>query len=164
MTKSTDHLESMVKRVLRLGIRADYILMDSWFCFPALLATLGQHLPVICMAKDMPKVFYKHKGQWVKLSKLYSLLRKRPGKAKILTSVVTETRKGQKVKIVFVRHRHKKRQWLAILSTRIDLPDEEIVRIYEEAITPKTKIILVTHLNNITGPSALIKADQTSES
>ena len=82
------------------------------------------------MAKDMPTIFYRHKSQWVKLSKLYSLLRKRPGKAKILTSVVTETKKGQKVKIVFVRHRHKKRQWLAILSTRIDLPDEEIVRIY----------------------------------
>ncbi len=130
LTKSTDHLESMIKRALRLGIRADYILMDSWFCFPALLATLGQHLPVICMAKDMPNVFYKHNDQWVKLSKLYSLLRKRPGKAKILTSVVTETRKGQKVKIVFVRHRHKKRQWLAVLSTRIDLADEEIVRIY----------------------------------
>ena len=130
MTKSTEHLETMVKRVLRLGIRADYILMDSWFCFPALLARLGQHIPVICMAKDMPNIFYRHKGQWVKLSKLYSLLRKRPGKAKILTSVVTETKTGQKVKIVFVRHRHKKRHWLAILSTRIDLPDEEIVRIY----------------------------------
>lgn len=130
VTKSTDHLESMVKRALRFGIRADYILMDSWFCFPALLATLGKHLSVICMAKDMPNVFYKHQGQWVKLSKLYSLLRKRPGKAKVLTSVVTETRKGQKVKIVFVRHRHKKRQWLALLSTRVDLPDEEIVRIY----------------------------------
>ena len=130
VTKSTEHLEIMVKRVLRLGIRADYILMDSWFCFPTLLARLGQHVPVICMAKDMPTIFYRYKGQWVKLSKLYSLLRKRPGKAKILTSVVTETKKGQKVKIVFVRHRHKKRQWLAILSTRIDLLDEEIVRIY----------------------------------
>jgi len=37
MTKSTYHLETMVNRVLRLGIRADYLLMDSWFCFPPLL-------------------------------------------------------------------------------------------------------------------------------
>jgi hypothetical protein len=130
LTKSTEHLESMVKRVLRLGIRADYILMDSWFCFPAILATLGEYLPVICMAKDMPKIFYRYNGQWMRLSKLYSQLRKRPGKAKILASIVTETTKGQKVKIVFVRHRQKKRQWLAILSTRVDLADEEIVRIY----------------------------------
>jgi len=42
---------------------------------------------------------------------------------------VVETKKDQKIKIVFVRHRHK-RQWLAILSTKIDLADEEIVRIY----------------------------------
>jgi len=130
MVKSTEHLETMVKRVLRMGVQADYILMDSWFCFPVLLAKLGKHIPVICMTKDMPKIFYRHKGQWVRLSRLYSLLRKRPGKAKILTSVVTETKKGQKVKIVFVRNRHKKRQWLAILSSKVDLPDEEIVRIY----------------------------------
>ena len=39
------------------------------------------------------------------------------------------SKKEQKVRIVFVRHRHK-RQWLAILSTKIDLADEEIVRIY----------------------------------
>ncbi len=94
MTKSTEHLEAMVKRVRGMGIRADYILMDSWFCFPALLARLGKHLPVICMAKDIPKIFYRHKGQWVRLGRLYSLLRKRPGKAKILTSVVVETKKG----------------------------------------------------------------------
>ena len=34
MTKSTDHLAGMVKRVLRLGARADYILMDSLVCVP----------------------------------------------------------------------------------------------------------------------------------
>lgn len=130
MEKSTNHLESMVKRALRFGIRADYILMDSWFCFPSILAALGKHLPVICMAKDMPNLFYRYKGRWVKLGKLYSLVRKRPGRARIPASVITETGKGQKVKIVFVRHRQKKRQWLAILSTRVDLPDEEIVRIY----------------------------------
>ena len=129
MAKSTEHLEAMVKRVLALGIRADYLLMDSWFAFPALLASLGKHLPIICMGKDMPKVFYRHQGQWLRLGRLFAKLRKRRGKARILASVVVETKKDQKVKIVFVRHRHK-RQWLAILSTKIDLADEEIVRIY----------------------------------
>lgn len=129
MLKVTEHLEKMVKRVLRLGIRADYILMDSWFSFPSILSTLSKHLPVICMAKDMPKVFYRYNGQWMRLNRLYSKLRKRPGKAKIAASVIAETKNGQKVKIVFVRHRHKK-SWLAILSTDIELPDEEIVRIY----------------------------------
>jgi hypothetical protein len=130
ITKSTDHLEAMVKRAINFGIGADYVLMDSWFCFPTILAALGKHLPVICMAKDMPTILYQYKGKRVRLSKLYSLLRKRPGKAKILTSAVVETKEGQHVKIVFVRNRNKKRQWLGIVSTDITLPDEEIVRIY----------------------------------
>ena len=130
LVKSTVHLEAMVKRAISFGLRADYILMDSWFCFPSILAALGKHLPVICMGKDMPTILYRHKGKWVRLSKLYSLLRKRPGKAKILTSVVVETREGQQVKIVFVRNRNKKRQWLGIVSTDTELSDEEIVRIY----------------------------------
>ncbi len=129
MAKSTENLESMVKRVLALGIRADYLLMDSWFAFPSLLAALGKHLPVICMGKDMPKVFYRHQGQWLRLGRLFAKLKKRRGKARILASVVVQTKKDQKIKIVFVRHRHK-RHWLAILSTKIDLADEEIVRIY----------------------------------
>ena len=129
ITKSTEHLASMVKRALALGIKADYILMDSWFCWPVILAELGQLLPVICMAKNMPNVFYLHQNQWVTLGGLYRRIRKRPGKAHILASVIVETKQKQKVKIVFVRHRHK-RDWLAILSTRIDLPAKEIVRIY----------------------------------
>ena len=59
MAKSTNHLEPMVKRVLARGLRADYLLMDSWFAFPSIQAILGRHLPVICMGKDMPKVFEK---------------------------------------------------------------------------------------------------------
>ena len=129
MVKSTEHLEAMVKRVLARGIRADYLLMDSWFAFPSLLASLGRHLPVICMGKDMPKIFYSHQGQWLSLGRLFAKLKKRPGKARILTSVVVATRREQKVRIVFVRHHHKRR-WLAIFSTKVDLADEEIVRIY----------------------------------
>lgn len=129
MTKSTELLEDMVKRALALGVRADYILMDSWFGFPAIIRKLSKHVPVICMIKNMPTILYRHKGTLVTLGRLYSRIKKRSGKAKILASVIVELTCGQKVKIVFVRHRHK-RSWLAILSTKIDLPDEEIVRIY----------------------------------
>jgi len=129
ITKSTDHLSDMVKRALAYGIKADYILMDSWFSFPVIIAALGQHLPVICMMKNMPKIFYLYQGHWITLDTLYSRVKKRSGKAKILAGVIVETKHNQKIKIVFVRHRHK-RDWLAILSTKIDLPEKEIVRIY----------------------------------
>jgi len=119
----------MVKRALAHGIQADYILMDSWFCFPAMLAKLGRRLPVISMAKNTPKVFYRYRNQWITLGTLYSQLKKRSGKAKILASAIVETKHDQKIKIVFVRHNHK-RDWLALVSTKVDLADEEIVRIY----------------------------------
>jgi hypothetical protein len=97
--KSTEHLETMVKRVLTRGIRADSLLMDSWFALPSLLVTLGKHLPVICMGKDMPKVFYRHNGQWFILGRLFAQLKKRPDKAKILASVMVTTKKDQQIKI-----------------------------------------------------------------
>ena len=57
VSKATDLLETMLKRVLAAGIGADYLLMDSWFSFPAVIATLSRHCPVICMLKNMRQVF-----------------------------------------------------------------------------------------------------------
>ena len=92
--KSTEPLAAMLKRVLAAGIDADYILMDSWFSFPVIIATLSVYRPVICMLKDMPKVFYKHEGQWSTLGRLYSRLRKRPGLARVLATAEVETKQG----------------------------------------------------------------------
>jgi len=129
MTRSTDLLEPMVKRALRSGIRAQYILMDSWFALPKIIQTLSTYVPVICMLKNMYRVFYQYQGMKLTLDALYRRVKKRPGKAKIKASVIVNMNNGQKVKIVFVRDRRKK-GWLAILSTDTTLSDEEIVRIY----------------------------------
>jgi len=62
--------------------------------------------------------------------------------------VVVETKKDQKIKIVFVRHRHK-RHWLAILSTKIDLADEEIVRIYGKRCDIEVFFKMLKHYLNL---------------
>ncbi|MDX2433237.1 MAG: transposase [Desulfobacterales bacterium] len=129
MTKATEQVEPMVKRILATGIDAAYILMDSWFAFPAVIQTLHQHRPVICMLKDMPNNLYRHQNVYVRLGEIYRRVKKQAGKAKILASVLVETKDGLPIKIVFVRHRQK-RGWLAILSTDIELTAEEIVQIY----------------------------------
>lgn len=129
MTKTTDLLEDMVTRVKSLGVQADYILMDSWFCFASLIAKLAIHVPVICMAKDLTSNFYRYEGKPVRLGELYRRMKKRPGKAKILASVIVPMENGPLVKIVFVRNRNS-RGWLAVLSTDTALPDTEIIRIY----------------------------------
>ena len=62
------------------------------------------------------------------IERVVATLKKRSGNARILSSVVVENKKEQKIRVIFVRHRHK-RQWLAILSTKLDFAAEEIVRI-----------------------------------
>jgi len=39
----------MVRRALEAGIKARYLLMDSWFGMPAIISTLRPLIPVICM-------------------------------------------------------------------------------------------------------------------
>jgi len=127
--KSTTHLGEMVKRVLSAGIDASYVLMDSWFAMPATIVSLSHHLPVICMVKKTPKILYGYGNRRCDLMTLYQCLKKRRGRAKILASVIVTLKDEHKAKVVFVRDRRKK-DWLALLSTDIHLPDEDIVRIY----------------------------------
>lgn len=129
ITKATEQLDPMVRRVLAAGVDADYILVDSWFAFPSIIKTLHQHRPVICMLKDMPNNLYRHQNMYIRLGEIYRRVKKKAGKAKILASVLAETKEGLPVKIVFVRHRQK-RGWLAILSTDIELTAEEVVQTY----------------------------------
>lgn len=127
--KSTAHLGEMVKRVLSAGIDASYVLMDSWFAMPATIVSLSHHLPVICMIKKTPKILYGYGDRRCDLMTLYRCLKKRRGRAKILASVIVTLKGKHKAKVVFVRDRRKK-DWLALLSTDIHLPDEDVVRIY----------------------------------
>lgn len=132
MTKSTDLIVPMVKRGLDLFIPAKYVLMDSWFGFPAVVRSLMRHIHVICMVKNTPKIFYEFEGQSLKLSKIYRKLRKHRGRAKIKGSVIVGIGEGREAKLVFVRRRNRENgvKWLALLCTDLSLPDEEVVRIY----------------------------------
>ena len=131
--KSTDLIIPMIKRTLKYGIKADYLLLDSWFGFPSIISGVRKYIDVICMVKKMPKVFYYVGDKALTLSGLHKSIKKKRGNANIKGSVIAEIehdgQRGQ-VKIVYVKNRNKKRAWLAILSTNTGLSDEDIVRIY----------------------------------
>ena len=127
--KATGQLAEMITRVLKSGITARYLLMDSWFTMPATVTSLAGLMPVIGMVKKIRTVHYRFQGQSLDLMAIYRRLRKRPGRAKILASTVVTLSSGLPCKLVFIRDRSSG-DWLAILSTDIDLPDKEIVRIY----------------------------------
>lgn len=129
MTKSTELMEPMLKRALAMGVRAKYLLMDSWFSAPSVISKLRSHIHVICMLKDHPKWLYEYHGKKLRLRDLYSKLKKKPGRAKIKASVLVKLSDGKDARIIFVPS-DKKRGWLAILSTDTELAEEEIVRQY----------------------------------
>jgi len=64
------------------------------------------------------------------LKKLYQTAKPSQHQKGILRSIHTTMVNGVPVKVVFVRNRNKKRQWLAILSTDCTLSDQEFIRIY----------------------------------
>jgi len=109
--KSTEVIFDLLQQAKNAGIQASYLLFDSWFAFPKTILKVRDHgLHIICMVKALPRVFYLYQGQKMNLQKLYSMLRKKRGKAKILTSAIVTIgtdEQGQEVqaKIIFVRDR-----------------------------------------------------------
>ena len=105
--KATVHLRNMVTRVLKSGLTAKYLVMDSWFTMPATIGSLADLLPVIGMVKKTKNVKYRYQGQSLDLMAIYRCLKKRPGRAKILASVTVAFSSGLPCKLVFVRDRRK---------------------------------------------------------
>jgi hypothetical protein len=127
------HIPAMLERALKAGCEATYVLMDSWFTHAPLIEEIGKlGLDVIGMVKNDNKRYIVG-DQKVDLKKLYSLAspvissRKR---TTVLRSIQTHLVPDIPVRIVFVRHRSKKNEWLAILSTDCTISEEEIIRIY----------------------------------
>ncbi|EXX90864.1 transposase [Paenibacillus darwinianus] len=122
---------AMIDRALSAGVQASYVLMDSWFTHaPLIQAMLDRGLDVIGMVKA-DKKRYLVGGRRLSLQELYFEAIPVLGKSKgILRSIRTELSPGITVTMVFVRHRSKKKEWLAILCTDCTLPEEEIIRIY----------------------------------
>jgi hypothetical protein len=134
--KSPDVLVNMVSMAMAAGVKARHLLFDSWFAFPGTIRkirALGMHS--VCMLKDTPKINYTFEDRQVTLKELFKLLRKRPGRAKVLASclvTIGDDNSGIPVpaKIVFVRDRSSK-NWLALLSTDTTLANEEIIQLYK---------------------------------
>ncbi|WP_117016993.1 IS4 family transposase [Aeribacillus pallidus] len=130
LQKAQEVIPNMIKRALSHGIDASYVLMDTWFTQqPLIKSIVDQGLDVIGMVKDT-KQRYQVNGEWVSLKKLYQTAKPSQHQKGILRSIHTTMANGVPVKVVFVRNRNKKRQWLAILSTDCTLSDQEIIRIY----------------------------------
>jgi len=123
-------IPEMIRRALAQGVIASYVLMDSWFTFAPLIQALTlQGLEVIGMVKATNQR-YLVGNRSLSLQELYRVATPVAGKKSILRSIHAQMMPHVPVKIVFVRNRNKRKEWLAILSTDCALSEEEIIRIY----------------------------------
>lgn len=134
--KSTEVMFDLLRQAQDCGIQARYLLFDSWFAFPSIICKVREHrLHVICMLKSMKKVLYTYRGEKMTLDTLYKELLKKPGKAKVLANAIVQIGNDSEsnpvlARILFIRDRNRSKKWLALLSTDLELTDEEIIRIY----------------------------------
>lgn len=130
LQKAPEQIPDMIDRAMNAGIDASYVLMDTWFTQQPLIKNIkDQGLDVIGMVKNL-KQRYLVDGERVSLKELYHLATPIEGKKGLLRSIHTTQANGVPIKVVFVRNRNKKSDWLAILSTDCTLSDQEIIRIY----------------------------------
>ena len=119
------------------NIKADYVLFDSWFSSPStLLKLLKRQMHTIAMVKATKKVHYVVDGLHKDVKQIYKGLTRKRRKGDIIKSIIVHLEDKENdneripVRLVFVRNRNKKNDWLALISTDIDLKPEDIVRIY----------------------------------
>ena len=133
-TKGTDVMIELLQTAKKAGHHADYVLFDTWFSSPAqLLAVKSLGLDSIAMIKKSSHIHYEYEGKQLSVDKIYGICKKRRGRSKYLLSVNVLVGKGDEkipAKIVCVRNKANKKDWIAFICTNPDLSDEEIIRIY----------------------------------
>ena len=132
-TKGTDVMLELIKTARKCGHTADYVLYDSWFSNPAQLVAVKElGLDSIAMIKKSSRIRYEYEGKQLSIKKIFGICKKRRGRSKYLLSVNVTAGKDQKIpaKIVCVRNKKNKKDWIAFICTNSDLSEEEIIRIY----------------------------------
>ena len=132
--KGTLAMLELLKSAEKAGIPAKYVLFDSWFSSPSSLHSVKEiGYDVIAMVKKTPKMFFRYNGEDMPLTTIYSKNKKRHGRSRYLLSVMVDVIKDGKIipaKVVYVRNRNKRKEYLCIISTDISLNEDEIIRIY----------------------------------
>ena len=131
--KTTEVMLELIHMAQKSGLSAKYVLFDSWFSSPKVVAALKQEhgLDTIAMVKKSSKIKYGYQDGRFNIKEIYSKNRKRRGRSKYLLSInVTVGEEEIPAKIVCVRNKSKKKDWLAILCTDTSLSEEEIIRTY----------------------------------
>ena len=138
--KATDVMLDMLKQAQKAGHHAKYVLFDSWFSNPKEIIRISEdcHLNTIAMVKKSSKIRYEFEEEELNIKQIFARSKKRRGCSRYLLSVKVKTSYTDEkkvvhtipAKIVCVRNRSNRKDWLAIICTDMALDEKEIIRIY----------------------------------
>ena len=139
-TKATDVMVEMLHAARKAGLSAQHVLFDSWFFSRSTAVRLYEEegLFVIAMTKKNNmkyRVLQDGEARMMNLRQIHREYRKRPGRSRWLLSVTTELsasvdKEGLPVRLVFVRNRSNRKDWLVLACTDMSLSEEEIIQLY----------------------------------
>ena len=132
-TKGPEVMIELLETAQKAGHLADYVLFDTWFSSPAqLIAVKKLGLDSIAMVRKSSRVYYEYEGKQLSINKIFGICKKRRGRSKYLLSVNIMVGKDEKIpaRIVCVRNKKNKKDWIAFICTNPELSEEEIIRIY----------------------------------
>ncbi len=125
---------------VKAGIPASIIAFDSWFAVPRTISRLMKEaeLTVIARLKTNSKQHYEYNGKMINIKALYTMSKKRRGKAawKLSVNVNLLVKEKNKiieripVKLVYLPNRANTKEWICILSTDTEMEENEIIRQY----------------------------------
>ena len=126
---------SLLDKAMMEGIKAGYVLFDSWFSLPRMIKNIRKrNLHVVAMVKDTSKVYYRHKGRQLSTRQLYKLSPKRRGRSRYLLSMIVtlvdDSDLECQARLVFVRDRNNRKKYRVLLSTDMALSEDEIIQLY----------------------------------
>ena len=132
-TKAPEVMMTLLDTATTAGLSADYVLFDSWFANPTQITDIkSKGMDVIAMIKKSSRIKYEYCGEQLNIKEIYSRNKKRRGRSKYLLSIDVKIGKENPIpaKIVCVRNKANRKDWLAFICTDTDLSEEEIIRIY----------------------------------
>lgn len=136
--KATTVMIRSLKEALHAGASARYVLFDSWFSSPRqLLDIIALRLHAIAMIKRSSKRYYEFEGKRMTVKQIFDACKKRRGRFRYLLSIpvkisakdVEGHEETAEARIVCVRNRQNRKDWIAIISTDMILSEEEIIRL-----------------------------------
>lgn len=132
--KGTDLMLELLKVAKTAKIPAKDVLFESWFASPkTIVATKGIGYDVAAMIKKLPTYLFEYEGENLALTGIYKHNKKRRGQSLYLLNVqvtVKNAKGSVPAKVIYIRNRNKRKEYLCLISTVLSLSEEEIIQRY----------------------------------